>query len=404
MNQYAKLLPAYLNILNGTLPYVPPGTYTPFFTASPTTTVGFGYGSLVGIGQAFHVASATDVGQVTLYFQASGTVSPGYLTGYLYGDNVSGPYPSPSIYATPTGGPIAASVEVYNATDVAEEWASGPSSNYIALTFTFDFEFAPGYYWFVLGSNYPATPGNSLLLGISATAGLAFANGTSAGQDVTGLFGPNSQSGSQQIATILANKTSAPPLEPSNNVYVSGFGVLLSTLADRMQVLENAAFALDAGRQLFNGTSYPAVGAQLDGIGQIVGISRNGLSDAEYLIFILGEIGSNYSNGTIPEISTLVSLLFQTNTFDLLPLYPAEIDLQIPLSAGLQTSLYPQALTLVSKSVDAGVGIGFGVSYPANPFLLGSVGGPMVGGGLGDINNPSIGGGLASLFFNNPGV
>lgn len=400
MYQYQALPAQYTLLLNGTPAYVPPGAYTPFFSIAPTASLGFGYGNLTGVAQAFQVSSPLSIGQITVYAQAVGAVSPGVVTAYLYVDSGL----SPGALAVPTNGPMVQSVEVYSTIEVAESFANQGSVGYVPLVFTFDFAFAPGYYWIVLSNNSPSSLGNSLTLGLANTAGLALANGFGAGQDVTGLFGPNSQSGLAQLALTVAEKTSAPPLQPSNWIQVSGIGAIIGAVADQVQVLENALFSINEGRQLFDGTGFPAVGVQLDGIGEIVGQPRNGLSDALYLIFILGKIGANFSNGTIPDLVSLISLVFQTPTFGLFPLYPAEIDIQIPASAGLPLSLFPQAIELVSESVDAGIRIGFGSVYPANGFAFIDLGGPPIGGGFGDLNNPNIGGGFASLFYSNAGA
>lgn len=399
LQEYKNVTPRFLMRLAGTPPYTPTGTFSPFLTVAPTTTIPIGYGALTGIGQAFQVASALSVGQVTASFQVAGALSDGLLTAYLYGDNGQ----SPSVYAVPAGGPIARSVEVYSVAEIAQDWLDQMSTGYVAKTFTFDVALSPGYYWLVLGTNYPASAGNSLLLGLASTGGLAFANGYYAGQDITGVFGANGATGVDQVALTIARIVSAPPLEASNSIEVTGLGAMIAAQADQFQLLENAIFSLDRGRQLFDGTSYPAVGAQLDGIGALVGQPRNGMTDDLYLVFILGRIGVNFSNGTLPELSTLVSLLFQTNDFLLLPLFPAELDVQIQNTAGLAETLFPEAITLVSKATSGGVGLGFGTIYPPSPFQFTTVGGGSVGGGFGTTAGPG-GGGFAGLFFSNPGV
>lgn len=400
MYQYRQLPAQYLMRLNGTAPYVPPGTYTPFLTLAPSGTIPLGYGSLVGIGQAFQLSAPRSIGQVTFYFQSAGTVSDGLVAAYLYADDGT----SPSQYAVPKGTAIKRSVEAYSSTEIAEEWVLNGSAGYLAKTFTFDFDFQPGYYWIVLRATFPGNPGNSLLLGLNGAGGLAFANGYRAGLDVTGLFGPNGASGTKRIALTLAEKTSAPPLEPGNIIETSGIGVLVASLADQAQLLENAIFDMNEGRMLFDGVNYPAVGAQLDGLGELVNQRRNGFVDALYLIFILGKIGENYSTATLPEITTLISLLFQTPTFKLFQFFPAEISVEIPEAAGLDPQYFADATRIISRSLGGGIAIGFGASFPANPFLCRDLSGPSVGGGCGDINDPSAGGGLAGLFFNNAGA
>lgn len=400
MQQYLSLPQQYLMVLENTPPFIPTGTYTPFFTTTAATTLPFGYGSLLGIGQAFHVSSALSVGQVTAYFQAAGKVSDGYVAAYLYGDNGQ----SPDVHAAPAGGPIARSVELYSTYDIATDFYNNSGAGPQARVFTFDVPLPIGYYWIIFSSNYPASPGNSLLLGTENTGGLALANGYGAGDDITGLFGPSGFTGTRQLALNLAEKISAPPLQPGNTLAVSGVAALIASLSDQIQGIENATYSLNEGRQLYNGTIYPAIGTQLDGIGVLVGQNRNGQDDMTYLIFILGRIGSNYSNSTIPEIASLISLLFQTDAFKLFPMYPAEINIQIPSTAGLDPSLYPQAIQLIGNSAGAGIGIGFGSIVPPNPFLFSSVARPIAGGGFGTSSDPSIGGKFAGTFYSNPGA
>lgn len=52
-----------------------------------------------------------------------------------------------------------------------------------------------------------------------------------------------------------------------------------------------------------------AVGAQLDIIGEIVGISRNGMLDDEYRFTIYGQIAVNNSKGTIEDLVSIFNIL-----------------------------------------------------------------------------------------------
>lgn len=191
---------------------------------------------------------------------------------------------------------------------------------------------------------------------------------------------------------------------PNTTIPVSRFSSLIVVNADQFQDLENATFSLDAGRQLFNGTIYPAVGAQLDGIGELVGISRNGLIDAEYLVFILGTIAENYSDTTIAAVTNVVTLLFQVSTVISLEFFPAEMAFELPKSSPLQAFLYPIVSNIVQKTLGAGIGLGFLALYPTLPFQFTYVGGPKVGGGFGSTLDPSAGGGFAGNIYNNFGA
>jgi len=74
----------------------------------------------------------------------------------------------------------------------------------------------------------------------------------------------------------------------------------LCALITELQELEFVFGDLLLGRQLAN-----AVGTQLDGLGDIVGIERKGLDDAAYKVAIQFQAGLNFSNG---EAETLISL------------------------------------------------------------------------------------------------
>lgn len=196
------------------------------------------------------------------------------------------------------------------------------------------------------------------------------------------------------------------PLNSDNSLLpVSGVGALIAVNANEFQNLENAIYALDEGRKYYTGVTFPAVGAQLDGIGALVGIARNGLSDAEYLVFITATIAENFSQATIPDVINVASLLFQVSTFIALELYPAEFALEIPNTSPLQPELYGVVATVLYNTLGAGIGLGFIASYsPTNAFRFSRVGGPPVGGGFGTVSNPALGGRLAGLVYNNSGA
>jgi len=103
---------------------------------------------------------------------------------------------------------------------------------------------------------------------------------------------------------------------------------LITGFVDQFQDLEDAIYSLDEGRQLAF-----AYGKQLDGIGELVGIQRNGLSDLEYLIFILGTIAENFSNTTLPTILNIANTIFEPAVLTLKEMFPAEVGIGIGGSA-----------------------------------------------------------------------
>jgi hypothetical protein len=198
-------------------------------------------------------------------------------------------------------------------------------------------------------------------------------------------------------------------LHDGSTLAVSAIGAILATQVDEAQELEDAIYALDHGRQFFDGVTFPASGAQLDGIGELVGIARNGLTDAEYLIFILGTIAENNSDTTVAAIVNIASLLFQV-TVGLLAyeMPPAEFNLQFPDTTPLQAYLWPVAANIIHNALGAGISLGFISLYPAatptSPFRFSSVSTPSPGGGFSSIAQPTVGGGFARNIYHSVGV
>lgn len=79
---------------------------------------------------------------------------------------------------------------------------------------------------------------------------------------------------------------------------------LLSSYMEQVQLLETALFLMQDARLLSN-----AEGEQLDGIGRIVGLQRNGAGDADYLMLLGVKILANRSKATIPDFETMYAIL-----------------------------------------------------------------------------------------------
>lgn len=84
---------------------------------------------------------------------------------------------------------------------------------------------------------------------------------------------------------------------------------ILSSYLEQIQELEVVFIALIDERYVLT-----AVGAQLDGVGQIVGELRAGRDDVDYRVAILGRISRNKANGTIEDIIALFGLLLPSHT------------------------------------------------------------------------------------------
>lgn len=153
---------------------------------------------------------------------------------------------------------------------------------------------------------------------------------------------------------------------------VSGVTGLMGSFVDQIQQLENQCFAVNTGQQLWDGNATPAVGAQLDGIGQIVGIKRNGLNDATYILFIFAEIAANFSRATYLDVFNAASFLFNTTQIFIQDLQPATVSIEIAGSQ-LDPTLNAAAAALLENVTAGGVGIAFvAVTPQPNAFRLSS--------------------------------
>lgn len=175
---------------------------------------------------------------------------------------------------------------------------------------------------------------------------------------------------------------------------------VLSTIVEQIQDLEDGIYPLNAGRQLAL-----AVGVQLDGLGEIIGLKRNGLDDDTYRVFLIGTIAKNYSDGTIPVIRTILALLYAAQFTLIFETFPAEIEVQFAGSTR-DPSLYAFIATLVQQALGAGIKLGsvtqFDLTNPFRFLMVTGQTGPQ-GEGFGDALSPGAGGQLGNAIFTNIG-
>lgn len=172
---------------------------------------------------------------------------------------------------------------------------------------------------------------------------------------------------------------------------------LITALVQQIQDLEDAIYDLDQGRQFWNGTTTPAIGAQLDVIGLIVGIARNGLSDQQYILFIFGKIAENFSNGTRPEIATIVNNMFQAQTTIIKDYYPAGIGFEA-IGSGIPSRLFELAKGIVEGGLSAGVKLVYAAaSENTDVFRFYAPGIDGATNGFSGLSQPSIGGKFIGL-------
>lgn len=97
--------------------------------------------------------------------------------------------------------------------------------------------------------------------------------------------------------------------------------LFITSWVNEVQELEGMWFDLLENRWVDT-----AIGAQLDGLGTIVGEERQGRSDSAYRSAILGRIGINNSSGTPEEIISYIETEVGASvTIDLQEFFPASI-------------------------------------------------------------------------------
>jgi hypothetical protein len=100
---------------------------------------------------------------------------------------------------------------------------------------------------------------------------------------------------------------------------------ILKAFINRVQALEDALIAMWVARWLDN-----AVGAQLDGLGSIVGVTRGNFNDALYKRRIRVRIRANLASGTATDVYEVFKLLLDvTDGLELRDYYPAGFVLTI---------------------------------------------------------------------------
>lgn len=102
------------------------------------------------------------------------------------------------------------------------------------------------------------------------------------------------------------------------------FTNVLRTFGVQIQDIENALQQLIADRALDT-----AVGAQLDGIGEIVGEERAGRLDADYRVAIRTRISLNLSQGTPEDLISLAQAISGGTNVELTELFPAAFEIRI---------------------------------------------------------------------------
>ena len=109
------------------------------------------------------------------------------------------------------------------------------------------------------------------------------------------------------------------------------FRKIIDKAAERYQGLEEVGYSLLTERNIFD-----AVGAQLDGIGQIVGEPRLGKSDGQYREALLERIGLNRASGEPESVITFIISLTGATRVIWRELYPANVQVFVSETITLQ--------------------------------------------------------------------
>jgi len=102
------------------------------------------------------------------------------------------------------------------------------------------------------------------------------------------------------------------------------FSSLLETMGAQVQALEDAILQVLTDTTLDN-----AVGAQLDGIGEVVGEDRAGREDEPYRLAIRTRIVLNLSNGTIEDVIALALAISGGTQAEVTEYFPAGFEVRI---------------------------------------------------------------------------
>jgi hypothetical protein len=175
-------------------------------------------------------------------------------------------------------------------------------------------------------------------------------------------FTANASMVADAIRRLISQFRSGTSGEPIND-----FEKLVRSYVDELQALDTAATDL-----LVLTTLDGAEGVQLDGLGQIIGLERNGLDDDLYQSLLRAYIRVNTSAGTIEQINEIVRLATNTSVADqffrLNEGSPAEFEVQC--TGQLGTGLGAIAAEAMYQGKPAGVHGVFIYWETTSPFVF----------------------------------
>lgn len=157
-----------------------------------------------------------------------------------------------------------------------------------------------------------------------------------------------------QITTHVVDAIASLPSRDKGKTNIEG---LVTIFAQRAQTIENTLWSIYSGFVIDSAT-----GDLLDKVGEIVGVARNELADADYRLRIRAEIKINDSNGTLEELLTVTRLLINDSSLSiyLFQHYPAILYMEIYYK--VMTDAEASALMALLRRVPS-AGVGFHLTY-----------------------------------------
>ena len=193
-------------------------------------------------------------------------------------------------------------------------------------------------------------------------------------------------SGITQISTHVVDAVARLLIQYRGKTNIEG---LVQAFVTPTQAIENTIFQLLTQRMLPN-----AVGAQLDMVGKLIGVSRiPGQSDTDYIHSIQIGIIENNSTADPETIISLFKLLTSASQIFLSDNYYGSIGIMSELN------LTQTQINLLFPQIKTALGAGIRIEYIGhfdvmNPFAFD---GPSVGGGFGTTTDGTIGGKFATI-------
>ena len=158
------------------------------------------------------------------------------------------------------------------------------------------------------------------------------------------------------LAILLSQFIDAPNLR-----------AIAEILLDQVQELEDAIIEVRDDTTLDN-----SIGAQLDQWGKLLGVPRDGLTDAKYRKLVKVIIDAYRSGGNPQNITAVLSVLADDAPVEYTPLFPANFMLGIVTDTPPAADELARWLDLVLSMRPAGVGLGALAQIPTGAFRFDS--------------------------------